>query len=320
MYGRHPVFPATYKPNIAMGYERDTPNMPGIYLLKLYSYTVLNLLTLSILLISHAPHLAAVPVSSDSSKPRIYVIGVVHTETKYRNADSLLIILKDIRPDLILSEMDTVSGYFRPDYSLVKPPGWYKAARKLRLARKMGPEFEVLYSYLKQDPTVRIHPYDIDIPNRKNYTREEHDWIEALEKAYDQGELPAELDSTYKDYIKLFELYYHMNGLSYSQLNRRTLSDSMRNNLMMEERLSKKLVQEAAVLAPYRDWQTLHFMNWNHRNQVMADNIIRFIEKTGAKKVVVFTGLLHKYSLTDTLGSGDNRQRYTLEEYFDGRR
>jgi len=277
-------------------------------------------LTLFILLFPCVIPALAGTRASDSTRPRIYIIGVVHTETKYRNADSLLIILKDIRPDLILSEMDTLSGYFRPDYSLVKPPGWYRAARKLRLARKMGPEFEVLYSYLKQDPTVRIHPYDIDIPNRKNYTREEHDWMEALEKAYDRGELPAELDTTYKNYIKLFELYYFMNGLSYSQLNRKTLSDSMRNNIMMEERLSKKLVQEAPVLAPYRDWQTLHFMNWNHRNQVMADNIIRFIEKTGAKKVVVFTGLLHKYYLTDTLGSGDNRQRYTLEEYYDGRR
>lgn len=275
---------------------------------------------LFIILLPYAiPALAGAKLS-DSSKPRIYIIGVVHSETRYRNADSLLIILKDIKPDLILSEMDTVSGYFRPDYSLVDPPGWYKAARKLRLARKMGPEFEVLYSYLKQDPMVRIHPYDIDIPNRKNYTRQEHDWMEDLQKAYDQGELPADLHSAYKDYIKLFELYNYMSGLRYSQLNRRTLSDSMCNNLIMEERLSKKLVDGAPVLAQYRDWQTLHFMNWNHRNQVMADNIIRFIEKTGAKHVVVFTGLLHKCYLLDKLGSGDNRQKYTLEEYFDSSR
>jgi hypothetical protein len=58
----------------------------------------------------------------------IYIIGVIHSENQFRNIDSLLKILKDIKPDLILSETDSLSGYFKSDYTLVEPPKWYKMA------------------------------------------------------------------------------------------------------------------------------------------------------------------------------------------------
>ena len=73
----------------------------------------------------------------DSNKTKIYIIGVIHTENQFRNSDSLLNILKDIKPKLILSEMDTLSGYFNSEYTLLEPPKWWKMARKLKLGNKM---------------------------------------------------------------------------------------------------------------------------------------------------------------------------------------
>jgi hypothetical protein len=250
----------------------------------------------------------------DSSKTRVYIIGVVHEAKKFRNADSLLLILRDIKPDLILSEMDTLFGYFDGNYELINPQNKRAQSRQIRFSKKAGPEIEVLYRYRKEDSSVRIHPFDIDIPNRENYTRQEHDWIEALEKAHHDRTLPQTLDSTYNAYMKLFDLYYDMHKLGYRELNRKSFVDSIGRNQIMEEQLSKKLVTEAPQMAAYRDWQTLHFMNWNKRNEVMVQNILRFIEKTKAKKVVVFTGILHKPYQRDQLAV--QHTNLVLMEYF----
>ena len=83
----------------------------------------------------------------------------------------------------------------------------------------------------------------------------------------------------------------------------------------MEEQLSKKLVEEAAVLESFKDWQTLHFMNWNKRNEVMAENILRFIDNTKAKRVVVFTGILHKPYLSAQLSA--TQKKLHIVEYFE---
>jgi len=48
----------------------------------------------------------------------------------------------------------------------------------------------------------------------------------------------------------------------------------------------------------------------------MAQNIERFIHKTKAKLVVVLTGMLHKYYLTDLLGQGEAGNKCVLVEYF----
>lgn len=248
------------------------------------------------------------------SKTMVYIIGLVHTESNLRSSDSLLSILNNIKPDLILSETDTLSGFFRSDYNLVQPTDSRKMARTLKRATNMLPEFDVLFKYKKMDPAVHIHPFDMTIRNRQNYTRDEHEWIEALEKAKAEGSLPKELDPAYEEYMQVFDLYIYMNTLGYRELNRRSLTDSIRQSVHLEETLSRKLAQEAPVLAPYRDWQTLHYMNWHKRNAIMVENILHFINKTGAKRVVVFTGLLHKFFLADKLG--EVREQMELADYF----
>jgi hypothetical protein len=274
----------------------------------------MNLKTLALIIcIALAPHVA-LAFLQDTSKTQVYIIGVVHEAKKFRNADSLLLILRNIKPDLILSELDTLFGYFDGNYELSTPQNKRAQSRQIRFSKKAGPEIEVLYRYRKEDSSVRIHPFDIDIPNRENYTRQEHNWIEALDKAHQNGQISQALDSTYQAYMKLFELYYYMHKLSYRQLNQRSFVDSIGKNQVMEEQLSKTLVDQAPVLSAYRDWQTLHFMNWNKRNEVMVQNILRFIEKTKAKKVVIFTGILHKPYQTKQLTN--HKSSLKLIEYF----
>jgi hypothetical protein len=73
----------------------------------------------------------------DSAKTKIYIIGIIHSENENRNSDSLLNILKDIKPDLILDEGDSTASFFSQQYLLSKPPWWYSVGRKFRVLRKM---------------------------------------------------------------------------------------------------------------------------------------------------------------------------------------
>ena len=117
-------------------------------------------------------HAVGRPAVADSGlKTKVYIIGVVHTANERRNSDSLMKILGDIRPDLILDETDTLSGYFKKDYTLAKPSWRYNVARSLRLARDMPPENKAMYRYVAMDPSVKALPFDIAIPRRRRYIR-----------------------------------------------------------------------------------------------------------------------------------------------------
>lgn len=259
--------------------------------------------------------------SIDAEKTKIYIVGVVHSENQFRNTDSLLIILKDIKPDLILSETDTLSGYFKSDYTLVEPPKWYKMARKLKAGRKMPPEMEILYIYLNYDSSIKIFPFDIAILNRKDdvvlNNSKEKEWVEMVNKGYSENKITSALLPLFDLCLKYNNYYVSMLSKSYSELNKKVVSDSIRSFMALEKELNSKLIENIPELGIYNDWLTQNYANWVQRNEAMAKNIIRFSEMVKAKRVVVFTGILHKYYLIDLLNSHNNEQRFELiEQYF----
>lgn len=257
----------------------------------------------------------------DSGKAIIYIIGVVHSENEFRNSDSLFNILKGIQPDLILAETDTLSGYFKADYTLVEPPKWYKIARKAKMARKMPPEMEVLYSYVKYDSTIKIFPFDIPIVNRKasvaSNNRKETEWVTSVNKAYFGKRIPSHLLPIFEQCLQSNNYYVSLLDKSYSVINKTSVSDSIRSLMTIEKELNPQLVEMLPELNRFKEWQVQNTADWLHRNEVMVKNIIRFTALTQAKKVVVLTGLLHKYILTDLLNTYNSEKKYEIVEYFD---
>jgi hypothetical protein len=49
--------------------------------------------------------LTSILLSQNNEQTIVVIIGVSHTETKFVNTDSLLLILQKVKPDLILDEM-----------------------------------------------------------------------------------------------------------------------------------------------------------------------------------------------------------------------
>jgi hypothetical protein len=259
-------------------------------------------------------------ISIVNQKAKIYLIGIVHTENKYRNADSLYNILLHIKPDVILSETDTLSGYFKPDFTMVQPPKWYTTARKLNMGKKMPPEMEVLYTYKKSDSSVIILPFDIDIINRKktvlNANANEVKWIDALNKANKLGQIPTDLKRLHENLEQYTNYLIEQLPKSYRDINRKAVSDSMRQLLLLENEYYPKVIDAVPELKKYKNWYAEHAAYWQLRNKTMCNNILQILQTVKAKKMVVFTGLLHKYYLTDLLTAANNNFNFELVEYY----
>lgn len=257
----------------------------------------------------------------DSQKTKIYIIGVVHSENKFRNTDSLLNVLKDIKPDLILSETDTLSGYFKSDYTLVEPPKWYKMARKIRAGRKMPPEMDLLYRYKEIDSSSLIFPFDMPIQNRKKYVavqnEDELKWVSALNHASSNGLIPDTILPSHKDFISFNNWFFEIGHSSYFIMNRNVTTDSIRAMMKFEYEYFPVLLDKVQILSGYKQWYNQNRNDWFGRNDIMTKNILKYIERFKPKAVVVFTGLLHKYILTDLLNSYNKEQKYELVEYFE---
>lgn len=277
----------------------------------------MNLKTLALFIWVTLVPLVLLALHQDSAKTRIYIIGVFHEHEKFRNADSLLIILNNIKPDLILCEMDTLTWMFNSDYSLYKPKGWENEKRKLRFKKSTPPEYKATYLYARKNPSVHVHPFDMTIANRKEYWEflSAEKWHQSLKKAYKTGALKNEFDSAYHSYLNYFDQYDILGKLTYSQLNRSSLVDSFRNIMTIEDSLSHLLLENMDVSPSFKDWYQRMAKMDRERDQVMVKNIIEFIERTKAQKVVVLTGFLHKPFLLDGLNAESGKLE--LVEYFD---
>jgi hypothetical protein len=257
----------------------------------------------------------------DTSLSKIYIIGVVHSENKYRNTDSLHEILKKLKPDLILRETDTLSGFFKKDYTFI-PFSWrYKLMRKLGIFKKMSPEIEVVYKYLKNNNSVSIYPFDIWIPNRNKYVRNMYNmdikWSKDYNFASVNNEIPNTLLSFHKDYIKYENWFYGIFRMSYFEMNQKIVSDSLRQMVAFEKIYFPKVTDSVKRLNSFKDYRLDDSKYWDLRNETMVNNILRFIEIKNAKRVVVFTGLLHKYCLTDLLTKRNTDSKIKLIEYYE---
>jgi|694.fasta_scaffold37293_6 hypothetical protein len=267
-------------------------------------------------------HAAGPSAVADSGlKTKVYIIGVVHTANERRNADSLIKILGDIRPDLILDETDTLSGYFKKDYTLAKPSWRYNVARSLRLARDMPPENKAMYRYVAMDPSVKALPFDLAITRRRKYIRrmERNDgaYVRDVNRVYQGGGLPDSLKKVHDGYVAYSTWLYETTLDGYREINRPVVIDSIRALYRLESTHVPALLDAVPALERHRAWREEDAAYWKHRNETMAANILRFLRTTQARRVVVFTGLLHKHYLIDLLSPVAESLGFEMAEFTD---
>lgn len=265
--------------------------------------------------------LTSILLSQNNKHTSVVIIGVTHTESRFVNTDSLLLILQKVKPDLILDEMQSPSGFYTKEKELRELPASVKLRTKLGIGNKLPPEKKVLYEYLKIDPNIIVRPFDIYIEDRNKYIRQDSEWENKFFGIVNDPKYSNTFSSYQTDlfleFVRLNNFLYDLTLKSYFDMNQPDVSDSLRKMMAVSDPFIMSIVDSVAIagsLKPYYD-KKKNF--WRERNEKMASNIIDYIKEFPAKRIVILTGLLHKYYLLDLLNQSHQKDLFKIVEFYD---
>lgn len=243
---------------------------------------------------------------AQSDKTEIYVIGTVHEKSKILDPNRLFEILNVIKPDVLLQENDTeqIKKYFDE----IRPNSNEQAATIL---------------YLKKYPKTVNAPFEFEGRNeyRKNHGMVPTDnlTINLMDSLYNKDLLNHEEMKIYKSYIdanKKLKEYFDkefkaLNSKSFDSINRirqyiqhKELPKITSNNEYFK---NKFIVKPNGEKISYSEGYQLWCNFWDLRNNSMTLNIIKHANNFQGKRIVVLTGVQHKYYIKEL-----------LEKYYDG--
>lgn len=240
------------------------------------------------------------------NKSEIFIIGTVHDKSEILDPQMLFKILEEIRPDVLLQENDSeqVKNYFKE-------------------IRPNSNEQTATISYLKKYPNTLNLPFEFE--GRNEYRKKngmvptDNLTIKSLDSLYQNNLLNAEENLIYKRYVDANKQLQEFTSKDFKSLNSETFDsiNRMRQHIQHKELTkitannpyfkNKFITKPNGVKISYRDGYQLWCNFWDLRNNSMAINIIRQSNTHQGKRIVVLTGVQHKYYIKEL-----------LEKYYDG--
>lgn len=254
--------------------------------------------------------------AQNSGKTEIYILGTVHEPSSpILNPQSLFEILDKIKPDVILQELDTEQMKDFKEESMSKNSNEVSAAilylNKYPKTLNLPFEFEGRNQYRKVNGMV---PSD-------NLT------IRLMDSLYQKKALNStnmvvfekymEANNALRDFSKTD--IKTLNSLSFETVNR--YRQFVQHHEIPKISNSEEIFAHQFVTKPngekisYRDGYQLWCNFWDLRNNTMALNIIKKANEYKGKKIVILTGVQHKYYLKELLDKYQDGN-YKVIEYF----
>jgi len=265
--------------------------------------------------------LTSILLSQNKKHTTVVIIAVSHTESRFMNTDSLLLVLQKVKPDLILDEMQSPSGFYTKEKELRDLPKSVQLRTKLGIGKKIPPEKLVLYEYLKIDPNIIIRPFDIYIKDRNKYIRQDSEWENKFFAIVNDPNYSNTLSSYQTDlflqYVRLNNFLYDITRKSYFDMNQPDVPDSLRKMIAVSDPFIMSIVDSVPIAGSLKPYYEKNKIFWRERNEKMANNIIEYIQEYPGKRIVVLTGLLHKHYLMDLLQQAPRRDLFKVVEFYD---
>ncbi|TAF53353.1 MAG: hypothetical protein EAZ62_04600 [Sphingobacteriia bacterium] len=229
---------------------------------------------------------------------QLFIIGVKHKGSKALNHRDLKALLEQVGPDVVLLEEDS-NTY--TDGKLHKIFG-EKTAAFLGIW-KIDVERRATRLYIDKKPGLYVGAFDMVIPARNQYvnyqTQMEAGFDQALRQLFADGLLKGTDSLYYNHYRTLNTKVLDAIDSSLAVLNRETLMDTVRQVMSLENTQIREWSNRYAQLENYRIWFNGSCDFWELRNQRMCANIADILVNRKGQKIVVLTGMMHKYFLTD---------------------
>lgn len=254
--------------------------------------------------------------AQNSGKTEIYILGTVHEPSSpILNPQSLFEILEKIKPDVILQELDTEQ---------------MKDFKKESMSKGSN-EVSAAILYLNKYPKIVNLPFEFE---GRNQYRKDHGMvptdnltIKLMDSLYQKKALNPtnmvifekymEANNALKDFSKTD--IKTLNSLSFETVNR--YRQFVQHHEIPKISNSEDIFAHQFVTKPngekisYRDGYQLWCNFWDMRNNTMALNIIKQANQYKGKKIVILTGVQHKYYLKELLDKYQDGN-YKVIEYF----
>lgn len=244
--------------------------------------------------------------SQNSDKTKLYLVGTVHESSNILNPEMLFELLDEIKPDILLQENDSeqIATYFED-------------------IRSNSNEQNASLKYLKKYPKTLNLPFEFEGRNvyRKSngMTPTDNLTIKLIDSLYSNNLLNIENTKIYKQYLdankSLIEFskkgFKALNSIEFDSINR--YRQNIQHHLLTKITDSETIFTKRFVTKPdgkkisFREGYKLWCNFWDLRNNSMAINIIKTAYRHKGKKIVVLTGVQHKYYIKEL-----------LEKYYDG--
>lgn len=225
------------------------------------------------------------------AQDNLVILGTIHRGNPNLDQKDLLKRLEEEKPDIILWEQDKP---FKPVFGLL-------TANWLRI---WHPDIEqmALQRYYRANPSVPILPYDTSFADKHAYRKEYQRKNDSIVTALQLAGLKGEDSSMLHRWLDGYHIYDSLASIgTLDDVNQLRVYGMARELYQMEElrifSLAERYLNDQALLEWYR--KDLRF--WHLRNRYMARQIQSVVQNNPGKKVLVLTGLSHKYYLVDAL-------------------
>ena len=221
----------------------------------------------------------------------VIVIGTIHYGNKAFNHRTLYRLLQQLQPQVLLDEY---SKEYKPVFGL-------QAVSFLKIG-KVSIEQLAIQQYYRRHRSVIVRPFDTAFASRRQYikksTKAEHTFFTLLNEA----DMHTEDSLYYADYANHRNAYYDFTQTAgLMSINQPDIIHKARLKYQMEETtilpLAKKYIKDSTIVNAFAN--DLQF--WHDRNKYMVQQIKSYIRQYPGKRIVVLTGLNHKYFLIDQL-------------------
>lgn len=244
--------------------------------------------------------IAAYSANAEPSPNRVIILGTKHNGNKMVTVKSMLQIIERINPDIILLEFDSsvikncsinkVWGAKTAEFLGVwNNPIEYRAARK--------------FKELKD--SVCLAPFDIYIPNRKNYISYtqlmEKSHQETLLRVYNEGLLNASDANDYNSYTNINNAFLGLLDSSLLRMNNPNLTDTIQTIIYKEKHAIRRITMNYPALQPFSNWYNAQVDFWDERSEAINKKIWNELNANSNKTILIITGLLHKSDIENFL-------------------
>lgn len=232
----------------------------------------------------------------------LYIVGTIHEKSKHCTSNDIHSLLTDLKPDVILLEMDD---------NIYKK--W--TANEIQ---KQSNESKASLKYKKANSNLQIRPFDMEgsvkyLYMNKGFERYMNIELEMDEQYFKEKMNPANT-TLYEKYINLREKSFEykeelsvINSLEMDALIKST--EEAQNNL-------GEIINASQSLNKHKEFYEEFVAFGKKRNNKMVSNIIKYTEEFKGKKVVVLVGYTHRYFLVEELKDKEDESSYKLKQAF----